>query len=89
MLIIAVRISITLLAGAVILNGWRLVRGPSVVDRILAMDTLSASAIAILLVSDIGRGTSIYFEAALLIALFGFVSTIALSKYLLRGDIIE
>ena len=89
MLIIAVRISITLLSGAVILNGWRLVRGPSVVDRILAMDTLSASAIAILLVSDIGRGTSIYFEAALLIALFGFVSTIALSKYLLRGDIIE
>lgn len=89
MLIIAVRISITLLAGAVILNGWRLVRGPTVVDRILAMDTLSASAIAILLVSDIGRGTSIYFEAALLIALFGFVSTIALSKYLLRGDIIE
>ncbi len=89
MLIIAVKISLILLAGAVVLNGWRLIRGPHVVDRILAMDTLSASAIAILLVSDIGRGTSIYFEAALLIALFGFVSTIALSKYLLRGDIIE
>ncbi len=89
MLTIAVQISLVLLAGAVVLNGWRLIRGPSVVDRIMAMDTLSASAIAILLVSDIGRGTSIYFEAALLIALFGFVSTIALSKYLLRGDIIE
>lgn len=89
MLTVAVQISLALLACAVFLNGWRLIRGPSLPDRILAMDTLSASAIAILLVSDIGRGTSIYFEAALLIALFGFVSTIALSKYLLRGDIIE
>ena len=89
MLITAVTVAAVLIAAALLLNLWRLLRGPSVLDRVLALDTLYVNAIALLVVLGVVRGTALYFEAALLIALLGFVSTVALSKYLLRGDIIE
>lgn len=89
MLNVAVLIALALASAALLLNLGRLVLGPSAPDRILAMDTLSGNAIALLILAGVARGTSIYFEAALLIALLGFVSTVALSKYVLRGDIIE
>jgi len=72
-----------------LLSAWRLVRGPSIPDRILALDTLYIDAIALLVLLGIHLGSDVYFEAALLIALMGFVGTVALCKYLLRGDIIE
>jgi multicomponent K+:H+ antiporter subunit F len=74
---------------AMALNAWRLLRGPSLVDRILALDTLYINALALLVLLGIQRGTPLYFEAALMIAMLGFASTVALSKYLLRGDIVE
>lgn len=74
---------------AMTLNAWRLLRGPSPVDRILALDTLYINALALLVLLGIQRGTALYFEAALLIAMLGFAGTVALSKYLLRGDIVE
>lgn len=74
---------------ALVLNAWRLVRGPSVTDRILAMDTMYINMIAMVILLGIYFDTSLYFEAALLIAMLGFVSTAAAAKYLLRGDIIE
>jgi multicomponent K+:H+ antiporter subunit F len=74
---------------AIALNLWRLVLGPSLPDRILALDTMYINAIALLIVFGIYQGADVYFEAALLIAVMGFISTVALSKYLLRGDIIE
>ena len=89
MLTVALTIALTLVAGALLLNLWRLLRGPSVLDRILALDTLYVNTVALLVLFGIQRDTSLYFEAALLIALLGFVSTVALCKYLLRGDIIE
>ena len=89
MLMTAVTVAAVLIAAALLLNLWRLLRGPSVLDRVLALDTLYVNAIALLVVLGVVRGTALYFEAALLIALLGFVSTVALSKYLLRGDIIE
>ena len=67
----------------------RLVRGPDPADRILALDTMYINTIALLIVYGIHAGLGIFFEAALLIALMGFISTVALCKYLLRGDIIE
>lgn len=63
--------------------------GPSAADRVLALDTLYVNTIALLVLFGIHLGNNIYFEAALLIALMGFVGTVALCKYLLRGDIIE
>ncbi len=74
---------------ALILNLWRLLKGPTISDRILALDTMYINAIALILLYGIHARSSLYFEAAVLIAMLGFVSTAALCKYLLRGDIIE
>ncbi|MFP8966945.1 K+/H+ antiporter subunit F [Pokkaliibacter sp. CJK22405] len=74
---------------ALILNLWRMFKGPDVADRLLALDTLYINAIALIVLFGLWRDSSFYFEAALLIALLGFISTVALCKYLLRGDIIE
>jgi Multisubunit Na+/H+ antiporter, MnhF subunit len=86
---IVIPICLALLGIAVLLTVARLIRGPSVADRILALDTLSVEAIALIVLFGIWKGSGLYFEAALLIAVMGFVSTVALCKFLLRGDIIE
>ena len=85
----AITIAFALVAAAVALNFWRLLRGPSAPDRILALDTLYVNTIALLVLLGIQLSSALYFEAALLIALLGFVGTVALCKYLLRGDIVE
>ncbi|MAD47606.1 MAG: K+/H+ antiporter subunit F [Oceanospirillaceae bacterium] len=74
---------------ALLMNVWRMVQGPSLTDRILALDTLYINSIALIILLGIYNGSALYFEGALLIAMLGFVSTAALSKYMLRGDIIE
>ena len=82
-------IALGLVGTAFALTLWRLIRGPSAPDRILALDTLGVNAIALLVLLGIRLGSALYFEAALLIALLSFVGTVAFCKYLLRGDIIE
>ena len=74
---------------AMLLALYRLLRGPSVPDRILALDTLSVAAIAQLILLGMYLDTAVYFEVALIIAMLGFVSTVVLSKYVLRRDIVE
>ena len=76
-------------AVAMVLNLYRLLRGPGVVDRILALDTLYVNTIALLVLAGLRDGSTIYFEAALVIAMLGFVGTVVLSKYVIRRDIIE
>ena len=78
-----------LLAAATGCVAVRLLRGPRAQDRVLALDTLYLIAAMLLLVFGIRTGSPHYFEAALLIALLGFVSTAALSKFLMRGEVIE
>jgi multicomponent K+:H+ antiporter subunit F len=85
----AIPVAMFIIAVAIALNLWRLAIGPSIPDRILALDTMYINAIALLVLFGIYQKTALYFEAALLIAVMGFVGTVALSKYLLRGDIIE
>ena len=89
MLMTVIPIAYALVTLALLLNFWRLLRGPDAPDRILALDTLYVNTIALLVLLGIHLGNAIYFEAALLIAMMGFVGTVALCKYLLRGDIIE
>jgi len=89
MIAVVVPIAMALFAIAVLLNCYRLVVGPDIVDRILALDTLMINSIALIVLADIWMGLGMLFELALLIALMGFVSTVAMSKYLLRGDVIE
>lgn len=74
---------------AMALNLWRLWRGPTAPDRILALDTLAINTIAIVMLLGIHLSNAIYFEVALFIAMMGFVGTAALCKFLLSGDIIE
>lgn len=71
------------------LNLWRLFKGPSVGDRIVALDTMVINAIAIIVLIGIVNGNKTYFEAALLLAMVGFVGTVAYCKFVLRGDIVE
>jgi multicomponent K+:H+ antiporter subunit F len=89
MLNLAVLAAMWLIGIALLLNGWRLFRGPEATDRILALDTLYINAAALIVLYGISIGRPDFFEIALLIALLGFVSTMALAKFLLRGDIIE
>ncbi|NWN82544.1 MAG: K+/H+ antiporter subunit F [Halomonas sp.] len=89
MIALVIPIAMTLFAIAVLLNLYRLATGPDIVDRILALDTLMINSIALIVLADIRMGLDVLFELALLIALMGFVGTVAMSKYLLRGDVIE
>lgn len=89
MLNAAIPISLAMLLLGMALNLWRLVRGPSAPDRILALDTLAINTIALVMLIGISLRSAVNFEAALLIAMMGFVGTVALCKFLLSGDIIE
>ncbi|SFT69795.1 K+/H+ antiporter subunit F [Halomonas saccharevitans] len=89
MIAIVIPIAMTLFAVAALLNLYRLAVGPDIVDRILALDTLMINSIALIVLADLRMGLGVLFELALLIALMGFVGTVAMSKYLLRGDVIE
>ena len=68
---------------------WRLLRGPEITDRVLALDTLYINAVALAILLGLRLNTLLLFEAALIIAMLGFVSTVALGRYLTRGDVIE
>ena len=74
---------------AVLPNLWRLLRGPSLMDRVLAVDTMVINIIALIILFGIQQRTTIFFEAALLFAMFGFISTVAYCRFVLRGDVIE
>ena len=74
---------------AILMNLWVLLRRPLVQDRILALDTMVVNAIALVVLYGVHTLSSVNFEVAVLMAMTGFVSTVALAKYLLRGDIIE
>ena len=80
---------LAMLGAALLLAVARLVRGPSLPDRALALDTLYINAIALIILYGIWQGTELFFEIALLIAVLGFVSTVVLSKYVIRRDIVE
>jgi len=71
------------------LNLWRLFKGPSVGDRIMALDTMVINSIAVIILMGIVNAGDTHFEAALLLAMVGFVGTVAYCKFMLRGDIVE
>jgi len=72
-----------------VLSMVRLIIGPTPGDRILALDTMVINALGLVIVLGIHQGMKVYFEVALLVAMLGFVSTVALARFILRGDIIE
>ena len=86
---IAVTFTIGCYVAAMAIATWRLLRGPAAQDRVLALDFISLNALLVVLVLGIRHESPMYFEAALLLALFGFLASTAMAKFLLRGEVIE
>jgi multicomponent K+:H+ antiporter subunit F len=74
---------------ALALAGWRLLAGPDDPDRVLALDTLYVDTVALVLLLGLRFASDLLFEAALLIAMLGFIATVALARFIARGDVIE
>ena len=89
LLALSLQLALGCLALAMALSLWRMILGPRAEDRVLAFDCLYLNAVLVILCLGVLYRSSSYFEAALLIALFGFVGSSAMAKFLLRGEIIE
>jgi multicomponent K+:H+ antiporter subunit F len=74
---------------AMLMNLWKIITAEGVVDRLLALDTMVINSIALLILMGLAMGTEIFFEVTMLIAMLGFVSTVAYARFMLRGNIIE
>jgi multicomponent K+:H+ antiporter subunit F len=85
----ALNFALGAVAVAMLLVGWRLLRGPETTDRILALDTLYINAVALVILLGLRWKTPLLFEAALIVAMLGFVSTVSLARFVSRGDVIE
>ena len=86
---IALDIVLAALALSMLLCGWRLLKGPDATDRILAVDTLYLNVVALVVVLGMRWDTPLLFEAALLVAMLGFVGTVGLARFVSRGDVVE
>ena len=86
---IALDIGIGAVTMSLLLCGWRLLRGPTMPDRVLALDTLYLAVVALVVMLGLRWQTPLLFEAALIVALLGFIGTVALARYLSRGDVVE
>ena len=89
MIDMACMIALPILVLAFLLAFYRLVRGPDVLDRVLALDTMVIDAIALIVLVGVLNRSALSFEAALLLAMLGFLTTVAFCKFLLRGNVIE
>ncbi|MEL6410385.1 MAG: K+/H+ antiporter subunit F [Pseudomonadota bacterium] len=85
----ALIVALFALAFGQVMSMVRLLIGPTTGDRVLALDTMVINALGLVIVLGMHQGVKVYFEVALLIAMLGFVSTVALARFILRGDIIE
>ena len=89
MIEIALSIALICFGLALLMNLVLLWRGPDLPDRVLAVDTMVINIIALIVLYGIRSGNGLNFEAAMLLAMTGFVSTVAFCRYMLRGDVIE
>jgi multicomponent K+:H+ antiporter subunit F len=74
---------------AILMNLWKIITAAEIADRILALDSMFINALALMVLYGLSLGSEIYFEASLMIAMLGFVSTVAYARFILRGNIIE
>jgi multicomponent K+:H+ antiporter subunit F len=89
MIAYALAYGFTAVSLALVMNLWRAAVGPSVMDRVLAVDTMVINTISLIILYGIAESTTLYFESALLMAMFSFISTVAYCRFVLRGDVIE
>jgi multicomponent K+:H+ antiporter subunit F len=86
---IAVNFALICFGLALLCNLYRIINAPGIGDRVLALDTMVINAIALVIIYGIAVGTTMNFEAAMLIAMTGFLSTVSYARFMLRGDVIE
>lgn len=89
MMAMSLAIAFAAVAAALLLDCYRIVRGPHLPDRVLGLDTLTYNAIALLMLTGLLMNEESYFAISLVIAMLGFIGTVALSFYLLRGEVIQ
>ncbi|TFY96844.1 K+/H+ antiporter subunit F [Ramlibacter rhizophilus] len=89
MIDIALNFALAAVGLALGLTGWRLLRGPEPTDRVLALDTLYINTVGLVILLGMRLGSDLLFEAALVIAMLGFIGTVALARFLARGDVVE
>jgi multicomponent K+:H+ antiporter subunit F len=89
MLIFALWFAVACFTAGLLMNLWRILFAPGIGDRVLALDTMVINFIAMIVLYGIAAGTPVYFEASLVIAMVGFISTVAYARFMLRGNIIE
>jgi len=85
----AINLALILFMAALLLSGWRLLTGPDVLDRLLALDTLYVNALGVVVLLGMKFLTDVYFEIALVMAMLGFVGTVVTARFLSRGDVID
>jgi multicomponent K+:H+ antiporter subunit F len=85
----AISIALLLFAAAMLLAAWRLLKGPDILDRVLALETLYTNAIAVVILLGLKFATQVYFDAALLMAMLGFIGTVVTARFVGRGDVID
>jgi multicomponent K+:H+ antiporter subunit F len=85
----ALQIGFVAISVALMMNLYRAAVGPTLMDRVLAVDTMVVNTIALIILYGIATSTTLYFESALLLAMFSFISTVAYCRFVLRGDVIE
>lgn len=89
MMVMALYFAFACFGLALLMNLWKIITAEGVGDRVLALDTMVINTVAILVLLGINEGTEVYFEATMVIAMLGFISTVAYARFMLRGNIIE
>lgn len=89
MIMLALSFAIACFSIGLAMNMWTVVRSTGLGDRILALDTMVINGIALVILYGVASGSAVYFEISLVIAMVGFVSTVAYARFLLRGNVIE
>jgi multicomponent K+:H+ antiporter subunit F len=85
----ALNFAFAALSVAIALTAWRLLAGPEATDRVLALDTLYINTVGLVILLGLRFASDLLFEAALIIAMLGFIATVAVARFLARGDVVE
>jgi len=86
---LAVQVGLVIASGLTLLAGYRVIKGPTVPDRVVALDTIGTNVVAIAVLYALQTGEGLFVTVSLVLAIIGFISTIAVSQYVIEGDIIE
>ncbi|EFW92787.1 multiple resistance and pH regulation protein F [Haladaptatus paucihalophilus DX253] len=86
---LAVQVGLVIASGLTLLAGYRVIKGPTVPDRVVALDTIATNVVAIAALYALQTGEGLFVTVSLVLAIIGFISTIAVSQYVIEGDIVK